>query len=630
MFVRVIRQKSKAGKIRSYTQIVRSYRRPDGMPATEVIAHLGPSDKFLVANLKQAFAAARRNLLVEIKQAPSSESDGKRTLSLTVKQNLAYLPIAVVSFFFRDFGLRAILDGLDPSPRRSVRLSAVVEALVAHRCVRPGSKLAFQRWLGQTAVAEIVGVAERRLNNTRVHRVLDELAQVEGHLQDAVAANIASVESPRVLFLDLTDTWFDEGGGSLARRGQTKAGHRSKWKIHIALLVNQKGLPMRWELLPGALCETTVLPHWIDDLHQRPWSHPAVLVFDRGMSCVTNLVKLVGNGKLDGDEGGRLFLTSVKSDMIPTCVGLDQSLLDALQSLPADVSSTELAAACSALSLEHFEAETYARDLGVVKPPDRDLHGRPRPPRMRMHLYFNREIQLWKRQQRLDKIDRAFRLVGDLNENLAQAKKPRKAEPTTRKVSRLLEKLQLLEIFDFELEPFDAPGKTKPIASFQVGLKLHRDQLRNACRYDGLTLLVAHPKLDMTTAEAISAYRAKNVVEADFRTIKSVLQIRPTFHWTDNKIQSHVTICVLALLVERLIEDLLARSSLHPRSRPSSAHALLQELAAVNLNRLKVNGTNHTTRTDANQRVLTLLKATGTQHLLDACHSTLNLPQKAP
>ena len=629
MFVRVIRQKTKTGKTRSYTQIVRSYRRPDGMPATEVIAHLGPTDEVLVTNLKKAFSAARRNLLVEIDQAPSAEPGGVPALSLTVKENLAYLPIAVVSFFFREFGLRSMLDELESSRRRSVRLSTVIEALVAHRCLQPGSKLAFQRWLGQTAVAEIVGVAQRRLNNTRVHRALDELAQVDGSLQDAVAAKIASGESPRVLFLDLTDTWFDEGGGSFARRGQTKAGHRSKWKIHIALLVNEKGLPMRWELLPGALCETTVLPHWIEDLQQRPWSHPAVLVFDRGMSCVANLIKLVGNGDLDGKDGGRLFLTSVKSDMIPTCVTLDHSLLDALQSLPAEASSTELAATCSALSLEHVEAETYARDLGGVEPPDRRSHGRARPPRMRMYLYFNREVQLCKRQLRLDKIDRAFRHIEELNRNLAQAKKPRKAEPTSRKVSRFLEKLQLLEILDFELEPFDVPGRTKPIASFQVGLKLRQDQLRYACRYDGLTLLVAHPMLDMTTAEAICAYREKNIVEADFRTIKSVLQIRPTFHWTDNKIQSHVTICVLALLVERLIEDVVARSSLNPKSRPGSAHAFLEELAAVNLNRLKVNGANHTTRTDANQRVLSLLRATGAQHLLDACQSTLNLPPKA-
>lgn len=631
MHVRSIVQTTKGGSKRFYTQIVRSVRRPDGMPATEVVAHLGPTDPVLYANLKEAFSAARREVFLEPRQERGVAKQGtRRFMAITVRENLVYLPIAVVSMFFRQLGLDAVLGRLETTRGRAAKLSAVVEALIAHRCVDPGSKLAFQRWLGKTAITEVVGVADAALNNTRVHRALDELAQVGSTLQEEVAAKVVALGSPRVLYLDLTDTWFDEGGGSLARRAPTKAGHRSKRKIHIALLVNEKGLPMRWCLLPGALCETTVLPGWIEDLNERAWSHGAVLIFDRGMSCVENLSTLVGTGELGDGGGGRLFLTSVKSDLLPTCIRLDAALLDALQALRDEAPSAEVEEACGALGLEHLEGETYAKDLGVRKPPaSRARDGLSLPP-MRMYLYFNREIQRAKRDGRQEKIERVFHFVAELNHELRSAKKPRKAEPTQRKVTRLLEKLELLELVAVTLRPFDIVGRTKPISSYQVDLEVRQDMLRNAGRHDGLTLLVGHPKLQMGTSEAIAAYRQKNVIEADFCIIKSVLRLRPTFHWTDAKIQSHVTICILALLVERLIEIKLTHSSFPTASAPHSAHVLLEELAAVHLNRLHVNGVDYSSRTQAHPRVETLVRSLGAQSILDVYPETIEVPIPTP
>lgn len=630
MHVRQIFQTTKRGTKRSYTQIVRSVRRPDGVPATEVVAHLGPTDPVLLANLKEAFRAARRRVFVASRHEDPSASPGAGAgVTISIRENLVFLSLAVVSMFFRQLGLDRVLDRIEMARGRSARLSAVVEALVAHRCLEPGSKLAFQRWIRRTAVKEVMGVGDAALNNTRVHRALDELAQVDSALQDEVAAKVVALGAPRLLYLDLTDTWFDEGGGSLARRAHTKAGHRSKRKIHIALLVNENGLPMRWSLLPGALCETTILPDWIAELGQRSWSEKAVLVFDRGMTCVENLSMLVGNGEYGGTSGGRPFLTSVKADLIPTCIQLDTALLDQVQLLSDDAPPRRVEEACGALGLLRLDRETYARDFGVIQPPG-SRGDRSCLPTMRMYLYFNREIQRGKRAGRHERLEKARQFVAALNEELRAAKRPRQAEPTRRKVTRLLEKLELLEVLTVTLQPHQVAGRTKPIASFQVQLDIRHDMLRNASRYDGLTLLVGHPMIEMDTDEAIDAYRQKNVIEADFCTIKSVLRLRPTFHWTDAKIQSHVTICILALLVERIIESKLAANSLPATSAPRSANALLHELAPIHLNRLHVNAVDHSTRTYASPRVHELLRALGALGLLDTYPESLTVPLNSP
>jgi len=608
-------------------QVVSSYRRPDGMPATKVVAHLGPYDPVLSENLAHAFAASRMGQCLEPKRdSAEGLQEAAGYVDVRVRKNLTYLPVAVVSHFFRNFGLDELLNGLLPKPPRAADGTAVIEALVANRCDEPGSKRAFQEWLKQAAITEVIRVDGERMNNTRVHRVMNELAAIDKKLQERIEDKIVANGTPLLLYLDLTDTWFEAGGGKLARRGRTKQGHRSKKKIHIALLVNEAGLPIRWSLLPGALSETTVLPEWLDYLSNRPDLNPAVLVFDRGMPCTENFLKLVGNGQLDGQDGGRLFLTSVKSDAIPTYVEIDTDALDALQVLAGEASAEDVATACAVLGLHHLKQETYASDLGIVNPPMPKTKRRVQPPSMHGYVYFNREIQRTKRAGRQEKIDKVHRFVAELNEELRHAKQPRKPDPTRRKVTRLLEKLKLLEIFDVQVEPFDAEGKKKPIASQQIKLKLREDMLRNTRRYDGITLLVAHPKLEMTVDYAISCYRQKNVVEADFRTIKSVLKLRPTFHAQDPKIQSHVTFCVLALLVERLIEEKLLQSDLPSKFRPESADAMLKELASVELNRLVIQGQDFTSRTEADDRIRQLLIAIGAEHILDAFPETVRLP----
>src|SRR4029453_1774386 len=44
-------------------------------------------------------------------------------------------------------------------------------------------------------------------------------------------------------------------------------------------------------------------------------------------------------------------------------------------------------------------------------------------------------------------------------------------------------------------------------------------------------------------------------VEEAWRTLKSGLQVRPVYHWALHRIHAHVALSVLALLLERVIEQ---------------------------------------------------------------------------
>ena len=96
---------------------------------------------------------------------------------------------------------------------------------------------------------------------------------------------------------------------------------------------------------------------------------------------------------------------------------------------------------------------------------------------------------------------------------------------------------------------------------------------------DGFVLLVAHAELPQNATEMVALYRAKDAVEKDFQTIKSDLELRPVFHYTDPKVRAHVSLCMLALLLERTLERRLRKAG-----KAMTAAAVFEELSAGHLN----------------------------------------------
>lgn len=585
-------------------QLVQAVHRPGASPTKKVIAHLGPFDPLLFNNLKAALRCYRDQ--VDLLNAISNPSSPEM-IRIAVIETRLYLPLRIISKMFRDWELDGILNGLIAPAKRTASFAQMIEALVIHRCVAPGSKLAFQNWMRKTALNEIVGASIPSMNNTRVHRAMDELVDVEPQIQSAIKERICSGGVPRILYLDLTDTWFDAGGGDLARRGQTKAGHRCKLKIHIALMVNEEGLPLRWELLPGALNETTVLPSWITYLKDHQNLRGSVLIFDRGMTSWENIWRLLE------PEKGHPFLTSVKSDSISTYVDLNVDRLDALQSIGSHADAGRIEEACRALGLMWYEKETYARDLGSVPIQSKDSVIRE----LRAYVYFNREMQETQGGKRKEKIREVLKYARELNTELAHAKQPRKEVPTLRKICQVIEKRGLSEVLKVELVPYEVSGRTKSITSYQVRLRFDRKMYRVVKRYDGVTVLMGHPELSMTLEESIHAYRHKNTIEADFKTIKSVLKIQPTFHWTTQKIQSHVTICVLSLLIERVLEKQLEKARAQVEDLPLTAKGFLEELSGIQMMTLGVNRNRRRIRVVATERERQLMSAINAQDMLE-------------
>lgn len=84
-------------------------------------------------------------------------------------------------------------------------------------------------------------------------------------------------------------------------------------------------------------------------------------------------------------------------------------------------------------------------------------------------------------------------------------------------------------------------------------LRLNRAAIKEDERYDGKFLLsTTDPSL---TAEDVAlGYKQLQDVERNFKTIKHTLELRPLYHRLPQRIEAHVLLCWLALMLIRIVE----------------------------------------------------------------------------
>ena len=194
---------------------------------------------------------------------------------------------------------------------------------------------------------------------------------------------------------------------------------------------------------------------------------------------------------------------------------------------------------------------------------------------LRVIAYFNPQMLVDQRtigeRQRRQLED----FVRDLNIRLAHTNRERPADAVYAEVTGKLAALSLLSVYTPRVDrASDAESK-----HWVVSLDFNEAAWKKRRSTDGFILLVAHRELPQNAAEMVALYRAKDAVEKDFQTIKSDLELRPIFHHTDPKVRAHVSLCMLALLLERTLEHKLREAGM-----PMTAPACFEELAGGHLN----------------------------------------------
>jgi len=132
-------------------------------------------------------------------------------------------------------------------------------------------------------------------------------------------------------------------------------------------------------------------------------------------------------------------------------------------------------------------------------------------------------------------------------------------------------------------------------------LRIDRAAVKAAERTDGKWVLITNDDT-LRAQDAADAYKGLLVIERCFRSLKTTqIKMRPMYHWLPRRIEAHVKICVLALLIQRVAERACGQTWPRLRTTLNRLQVTVYELGAHRF--LRAN--------DAPEETLSMLKTLG-------------------
>ena len=204
--------------------------------------------------------------------------------------------------------------------RTSSRERDLCLAMICQRAIAPASKLATARAFDQSTLASALGV--EGIDEDDLYGALDWLGARQERIEDRLARR--HLKDGELVLYDVSSSYFEGRCCPLARLGYSRDGRRGTPQIIYGLLCDKPGRPVAVEVFSGELHDDKTLPSQVAKLKQRFGLETVVVVSDRGMVTRANLSVLA-------ETDGVGWITALKAPQIKKLVtqgALQLSLFD--------------------------------------------------------------------------------------------------------------------------------------------------------------------------------------------------------------------------------------------------------------------------------------------------------------
>jgi transposase len=349
-----------------------------------------------------------------------------------------------------------------------------------------------------------LGIPEMDLN--QLYRSLDLLAENKENIENYVFDRNQTLfnMSVDVVFYDVTTFYFESVREDGFRDfGFSKDNKINEVQVVMGLLIDSEGRPIGYELFPGNTLDSKTLERSLEKLKERFNIRQVIIVADRGLNSKLNLSRI--------KEMGYDYIVASRLKKMPESV-----IEEVFDSNGYRLLTPEFLARYKEEDEEEFRYKVidyinrYKDERGEVK-----------------ELKEKMVITYSKKRALKDKADRE-RLVEKAKELL---KEPARIRASNRRGSKrfILEKGEKEE-YCLNEEAIAADEKFDGYYAIQTSL------------------------LDLKAEKVLEAYHTLWKIEESFRIMKSTLEVRPIFHWTERRIKGHFVVCFLAFLLERTLE----------------------------------------------------------------------------
>jgi hypothetical protein len=409
--------------------------------------------------------------------------------------------VAAALGMMRRIGLDRLLPA-GPKRKRDLAL-----ALIVARLIDPGSKLATARSLDAATASHSLGavLGLDKVSANDIYEAVDWLGDQQVRIEKGLAKRHLT-EGTLVLY-DLTSTYLEGRCCPLARHGYSRDSRGDKLQIVFGLLCSRDGCPIAVEVFAGNVGDPSTVKAQIVKLKQRFGLQRVVLVGDRGMITEARL-------RDDLEPAGIDWVTALRAP--------------AIQALAADDGP---------LQLSLFDD----RDLAEITSPDY--------PGERLIVCRNPALADERARKRLDLLEATERDLQRIQDRVRRGRNPLKgASAIGEAVGAVLGRRKMAKHLVRTITDSDFTFARDPLS------------IDTEARLDGLYVLRTNLPEEILDAPAtVRTYKSLARVERAFRCIKTTdLEVRPVYHWAEDRVRAHVFLCMLAYYLEWHMRQALA------------------------------------------------------------------------
>ena len=433
---------------------------------------------------------------------------------------------------YEDLGISQAIRLLKSRSKIEYDVDGILKLLVFNRILDPKSKKkCFESkdlFYGQITTTE-------DLNH--IYKALDFLATNSKKIQNRMNTKIKNSSIGRVTnltYYDVTNYYFetmygdddiyeldenneivkDEKGKPLiVEKGFRKKGvskENSKGPIvQMGLFIDNNGIPVSHKLFPGNTQDKTtfkdVLEHDVDEMDLGK----IVVVADNGMNTQENKYLLVNKGN------GYIVSKSVKKSW--TTIG------------PWALDNKDYIEIKNTLGEVVFKYKSRINEIELTY---RNTDGTKSKKTVK-----EKEIIYWSKKHYEKEIHQNKKFIEYLE---ACKENPDKLKDKQRKSQ------EFIEVLDIDKKTGEVIKTKKVVVFLEEKLKKYKETL-------GFYSIVTS-EIEEDDKEIINRYHGLSRIEDSFRIIKSDLEGRPIYVWTEEHIKAHFLICFIALTIIRIIQ----------------------------------------------------------------------------
>jgi len=502
MYLRTTRRQNKDGSVVEYYQLAHNERHPvTGKPVAKIIHNFGRTDQLDREQLVRLCRSIARVCNLTVVDPYSQEQDQLTAAAaplpggLKIDRTVTLGTVLAIEGLWEKVGLKKTLADIAKTARTPAVYERALFAMTANRLCDPDSKLGvWDRWLETVYLPSC-----DQLKLRHMYEAMDLLYQHAAEVEKTVffhTANLFNLEVD-LIFYDTTTASFSVDYEDDSERHDNatlrKFGHSKEgtWTPQVVV----------------ALAVTA------EGIPVRSWVLP-------------------------GNTADVSTVETVRSDLRGWNLGRAMFVADS--GMNSEDNRTELARACGKYLLACRMANVTEIKRDVLS-----KRGR--------YTVFNDNLQA--KEVIVGDGERRKRYILCYNPKEADRQRNHRQ--------------QLVELLEAELERHPDKSATTQWAiellasrrfkrylritkSKQV--RIDRTAIRQAAQYDGKWVIETNDDT-ISLEDAACGYKGLMVIERCFRSLKRTqIKMTPMYHWLSRRIECHVKICVLALLIERIAE----------------------------------------------------------------------------